>query len=374
MQPGAGSFIAPVAHCISLPPTQYKPIYPIFAAGMKRTRYFFFVCLLLAACHEPREITPAFYYWKQRLQLNATEKQAFAAIGAQKLYVKMFDVSWDANKRIALPVAIVDRRETLPDSVELVPVVFLVNDIWQRNDSAWCALMAERVGGLLRQTCGAAPIREIQIDCDWTRNSKTAYFAFLRHLRSQPFFTGKQVSATIRMHQVKYLQSNGVPPVDKGLLMCYNMGDLRKWGDHNSILNMEALEAYTGNNRISNYPLSLDLALPLFEWTVLFRNRQYAGLLRNIEQRQLADRNLFQPAGKYLYTALKDTLLSGYPVRQGEVLRHETSGPAVLQKAAKHLARQRQNYSPVVVLYHLDSLTLRKHQLHELEEIYHILR
>lgn len=176
------------------------------------------------------------------------------------------------------------------------------------------------------------------------------------------------------MHQVKYLQSNGVPPVDKGLLMCYNMGDLRKWGDHNSILNMEALEAYTGNSRISNYPLSLDLALPLFEWTVLFRNRQYAGLLRNMEQQQLEDRSLFQPAGKHLYTALKDTLLNGYPLRQGEVLRYETSDPAVLQKAAKHLARQRQNYSPVVVLYHLDSLTLRKHQMHELEDIYHILR
>lgn len=131
---------------------------------MKQTRHFFLVSLLLAACascHEPREITPAFYFWKQRLQLNATEKQAFAAIGAKKLYVKMFDVSWDAQERIALPVAIVDRRETLPDSVELVPVVFLVNDIWQRNDSAWCALMAERVSGLLQQTCGAAPIREI---------------------------------------------------------------------------------------------------------------------------------------------------------------------------------------------------------------------
>lgn len=333
------------------------------------------MALLLTACTRPeRQITPAFYFWKQRVQLNSTEKQALQAIRAQKLYVKLFDVNWDAARRIAYPVAIADFREPLPDSVELVPVVFLVNDVWQQQDTAWPAAMAQKVAGLLQQATPARPIREIQLDCDWTRNSQAAYFAFLRHLRNQPFFAGKQLSATIRMHQVKYLQSSGIPPVDKGLLMCYNMGDLRKWGDHNSILNMESLKAYTGNNRISSYPLPLDLALPLFEWTVLFRNRQYAGLLRNLERRQLEDRNVFRPEGSFLYTVVKDTVLNGYPLRAGETLRHETSEPVVLQKAAKYLARQRQTYSPVIILYHLDSLTLRKHQVHELEEIYNILR
>lgn len=342
---------------------------------MKKYRYHFFMALLLTACTRPeRQITPAFYFWKQRVQLNSTEKQALQATGAQKLYVKLFDVNWDAARRIAYPVAIADFREPLPDSVELVPVVFLVNDVWQQQDTAWPAAMAQKVAGLLQQATPARPIREIQLDCDWTRNSQAAYFAFLRHLRNQPFFAGKQLSATIRMHQVKYLQSSGIPPVDKGLLMCYNMGDLRKWGDHNSILNMESLKAYTGNNRISSYPLPLDLALPLFEWTVLFRNRQYAGLLRNLERRQLEDRNVFRPEGSFLYTVVKDTVLNGYPLRAGETLRHETSEPVVLQKAAKYLARQRQTYSPVIILYHLDSLTLRKHQVHELEEIYNILR
>ncbi|RPE12607.1 hypothetical protein EGT74_03395 [Chitinophaga lutea] len=344
---------------------------------MKQNRLIIVVAFLLAfagACSEPRAVTPAFYFWKQRLQLNATEKEALAATGARKLYVKMFDVSWNAQQRVASPVAVADLREPLADSLELVPVVFLVNEVWQHPDTAWPAQLAQRVSTLLGQLTPQRTIREIQIDCDWSRTTRTAYFAFLRHLRAQPFFAGKQLSATIRLHQVKYLKSNGVPPVDKGLLMCYNMGDLRKWGDHNSILNMETLEAYTGNDRISNYPLSLDLALPLFEWTVLFRNRQYAGLLRNMEQEQLENRTLFQPAGEFLYTVLKDTTLNGYRLRPGEVLRYETSDPVVLRKAAKHLARQRQPYSPTVILYHLDSLTLRKHPTNELEEIFNFLR
>lgn len=344
---------------------------------MKQTRCVLLCSLLImafASCRERRIVTPAFYFWKQRVLLNNTERQAFQATGAQKLYVKMFDVNWDAAKRIALPVAIADFRETLPDSVELVPVVFLVNDLWQMTDTTWPALMAQRVCTLLQQTLPARNIREIQIDCDWTRNSKTAYFAFLRHLRNQPAFTGRQLSVTIRMHQVKYLQSNGVPPADKGLLMCYNMGDLRKWGDHNSIINMSSLKAYTGTNRISNYPLSLDLALPLFEWTVLFRNREYAGLLRNMETAQLEDRTTFRPEGQFLYLVLKDTTVNGHTLHQGEVLRHETAGPEVLRQAATHLARQRQPYNPTIILYHLDSLTLRKHQSHELEKLYNILR
>ncbi len=343
---------------------------------MKQNRLLIFIALLAlaASCSEPRAVTPAFYFWKQRLQLNATEKQAFSGIGAKKLYVKMFDVSWNAQLRVASPVAVADLREPLADSVELVPVVFLVNEVWQHPDTTWPAQLAERVSTLLQQLAPKRSIREIQVDCDWSRTTKTAYFAFLHHLRAQPFFAGKALSVTIRLHQVKYLKSNGVPPADKGLLMCYNMGDLRKWGDHNSILNMETLEAYTGNDRISNYPLSLDLALPLFEWTVLFRNRQYAGLLRNMRLEQLENRTLFQPAGEFLYTVLKDTTVNGYRLRPGEVLRHETSGQAVLRQAAEHLARQRQPYAPTVILYHLDSLTLSKHPTNELEEIYRILR
>ena len=322
------------------------------------------------ACSRPREVHRAFYFWKQKYSLSPLERSALQALHVSRLYVKCFDVAWNASDRTAVPVAIADFKEPFPDSLEIVPVVFLMNEIWQQKDTGWAQLMAERTASLLEKQCAQIPprqIREIQLDCDWTRTSRDLYFSFLQQLRRQPFFADRRLSATIRMHQVKYTGSSGVPPVDKGLLMCYNMGDLRKPGGHNSILNMESLRAYTGSDRISNYPLSLDLALPLFEWDVLFRNKRYAGLLRQLP----LDTELFRKNGEYTYTALRDTALQNVLIRQGDVIRRESCPPALLQKAARHLNRQRQPHKPAIIFYHLDPIILQKYSLHDLETIYH---
>lgn len=325
---------------------------------MDKLKYVFILLLLCACSTKPREVTRAFYFWKQRYQGETANQK--------KLYVKMFDVSWNAEKHTAIPVAILDQRAPFPDSTEIVPVVFLMNDIWQYEDTL---LMAQRVCTLLEQLSKNTPVKEVQMDCDWTRNSKGKYFGFLRTLRQQSFMKGKQLSVTIRMHQIKYIKSNGIPPADKGLLMCYNMGNLRKYGDHNSILNMEELKAYTGDDHIRHYPLSLDIALPLFEWSVLFRNKSYVGLLRNIET---SNTGLFKHHGTQLYTALRDTTLNGYVIRTGDEVRLETCSPELLTKAARYLTRQRQDYNPTVIFYHLDSIILRKYNRHELETIYDI--
>lgn len=330
---------------------------------MDKLKYLTIILLCTACSTKPREVTHAFYFWKQRYQGET------AAPLANKLYVKMFDVAWDATKHIAHPVAILDKRANFPDSTEIVPVVFLMNEIWQKEDTL---LMAQRVCTLLEKLCKDVKVKEVQLDCDWTRNSKETYFAFLRNVRQQAFMANKQLSVTIRLHQVKYTRSNGIPPADKGLLMCYNMGNLRKWGDHNSILNMEELKAYTADDQIRHYPLSLDLALPLFEWSVLFRNKLYAGLLRNMESTQLENTTLFKQQGKQLYTSLLDTTLNGYVIRRGDVIRLETCSPDLLKKAARYLSRQRQDYDPTVIFYHLDPLILRKYDRHELETIYNI--
>lgn len=327
---------------------------------------------LCLSCSKPRETHRAFYYWKQRYGPGAAEKNALQQLQVKKLYVKCFDVSWNGSDRTAIPVAITDFKEPFPDSLEIVPVVFLMNEIWQRKDTAWARQMAERTASLLASRCAQIPagqIREIQLDCDWTRNSRDVYFSFLQHLHRQPFFSGRQMSATIRLHQLKFLSASGVPPVNKGLLMCYNMGDLRKPGDHNSILNMKELEAYAGNGRVSHYPLPLDLALPLFEWDVLFRNNRYNGLLRQLP---LDNRQLFKKEGAFTYTALRDTALQNTLIRRGDVVRHESCSPGTLRKAARFLNRQRQPHTPAIIFYHLDPLILQKYTLHELETIYHL--
>ncbi|PSL47451.1 hypothetical protein CLV51_102298 [Chitinophaga niastensis] len=333
------------------------------------------ICLLLlcAACntHVQRKVTPAFYYWKQTWTGNTTELQYVQQLPAKRLYIKMFDVDLDEITKEPVPVAIFRQRAPFPDSVDIVPVVFVMNEVWEKADSN----LAPKIARLLQQLCDSIPaarMPEIQLDCDWTKTTRANYFSFIQQIKKQPFFQHRQLSATIRMYQLKYLTSSGVPPVDKGLLMCYNMGDLHKPGDHNSILDVATMTSYIGNDRIAGYPLPLDIALPLFEWSVLFRNGQYIGILRNVGEKELRNTLLFTHSGERLYTVQKDTLISGYPLQKGNVVRRETSDHKALEASARLVAQQRQAYDPIIIFYHLDSVTLHNYPLDELQKIYRL--
>ncbi|SHM07037.1 hypothetical protein SAMN05444266_106260 [Chitinophaga jiangningensis] len=343
-------------------------------------RLFLLICitLLFASCHPAveRHPEPAFYFWKQSWTGNPVELQYLRQLPAQKLYIKMFDVTPDAVSGKPIPVAVFNQQVPLPAEQPVVPVVFIMNEVWaQLKDSLAMADFTGKTTRLLESLTKTLPgksISEIQIDCDWTQTSSSPYFNYLTKLKEQPFFKGKTISATIRMHQVKYRTSSGTPPVDKGLLMCYNMGDLRKAGDHNSILDLETMKAYIGSDRISNYPLPLDIALPLFNWTVLFEQGQYKGILRNIGETELSNHELFIPQGKQLFVVKNDTLINGYLLRKGSELRREITNVKLLKSAANLLAEQKQDYSPTIIFYHLDAATLKNYPLHELQEIYRL--
>ncbi|WP_449399704.1 hypothetical protein [Chryseobacterium wanjuense] len=55
---------------------------------------------------------------------------------------------------------------------------------------------------------------EIQIDCDWTAGIRDDYFKFLKELKK---VSGKEITCTLRLHQVKDKNLTGIPPVEKSI-------------------------------------------------------------------------------------------------------------------------------------------------------------
>jgi hypothetical protein len=205
----------------------------------------------------------------------------------------------------------------------------------------------------------------VQLDCDWTAKTKNAYFYLINELKRQPFFRNKIVSATIRLHQLKFLTQSGLPPVDKGLLMCYNMGNLRKPETKNSIIEEEELEKYINN--LENYPLPVDIALPIFDWYLLFEGEQYKGIIRD-----------FNPgpalAKKQRINFDSDTSINGYQFKAGQWLRHETSEADVVKACAQRISKKLKAKELTVILYHLDQTNLSKYNQNELESFYNSFR
>jgi hypothetical protein len=270
-----------------------------------------------------------------------------------------------------LPVAKLQAsRDQLQGGFTIIPVVFITNECIQRIDTSQVKQLAENIYNLIleiKQANGFDSIPEIQIDCDWTEATKEKYFLLLNNLKPQS--TNQKLSATIRLHQIKFLSKTGVPPVDRGLLMCYNMGNLKNPATNNSILETEEIKKYTGN--LSRYPLPLDVAFPLFNWKVLYHNNIYSGLIQGLPDAVFS--NSFCSKSGNRYQVLKDTLLQGYDLKKGDMLRDEQSDIKEVLASAAEISRHLKNTPLRVSLYHLDSVILSKYSTHELESIYNSL-
>lgn len=319
--------------------------------------------------HTPRTVEPAFYYWKSAYQLSAYEQRCLDSLRVKTLYVKFFDVDWDELTHQPIPKAVVNFAQA--PVATIIPTVFITNQTLQQASPAQAAELpgkiTQLIKGILEKYQLPAPT-EVQIDCDWAESTKDTYFSLLKKIKAG--FPSAQLSATIRLYQTKYHQKAGVPPVNKGLLMCYNMGNLKTLGTANSIIENAELEKYIGN--LNSYPLPLDVALPIFNWKVWFRQGLYKGITE-----ELPDSLLHGPVfaqSKYRFTALYDTVLHGYELRKGDVLRWETSDYPVVLTAAKSIANKLKNTQCRVSLYHLDSLLLSKFSIHELEDLFNGLR
>lgn len=329
-----------------------------------------FFILLIASCkqREERTVQRSFYYWKTVFQLSPKEAQTLKELSVSKLYVKLFDVDWDNASGSAKPVAKIIFKERPPGDVVITPVVFITQEPLQRLNEAGLDSLAKNIATLLSSITTANKLswsNEVQLDCDWTAVTKEAYFHLLQQLKQQPFFQRKTVSATIRLHQLKFVSQNGVPPVSKGLLMGYNMGNLRRPQTTNSILDEDELKKYINN--LKTYPLPLDVALPVFDWWVLFDGPEYKGLLRDFKLTG-------EEAAKKRLRFTTDTVISGREFKAGQWLRHETSDAETVKRCAALIGKKLNAKELSVILYHLDEEALTKYSLHELESFYSNLR
>ncbi|MEI6947003.1 hypothetical protein V9K67_07345 [Paraflavisolibacter sp. H34] len=322
--------------------------------------------MVLAGCSTgpERKVQRAFYYWRSSFQLDSAERKALTGLHCRRLYVKFFDVTWNEESQAPQPAAQIRFSEKPPAGLTITPVVFITHETLRHLAPMGIPELARHLARLTEQlalTHGLRLSNEVQIDCDWTAATRTPYFRLLQALRREPFFRHKTFSATIRLHQLKYISQNGIPPVDKGLLMCYNMGNLRRPETGNSIIETTELQKYIRN--LDSYPLPLDVALPLFDWYVWFRGRQYQGLFHSY---QLPDAG--RRERRIVFT--RDTVVNGYAFTKGDWLRYEGSPPAALMEAAKLLDRKLRNKEISVIFYHLDRHHLNRYQPYELENIF----
>ena len=332
----------------------------------------FVILFMLVSCDKKRVAKTSFYYWKTVYQDNLTEQQYFKALQCKKLYVRIMDV--DAGDAGPVPISPITFKDVLPDSVEIIPVVFIVNNVLKNQTHSQLDNLADKivyyVNGKIKQS-GKISFKELQIDCDWTRTTRDNYFYLLEQIKANKKLKNKYLSATLRLHQLKNIKSNGIPPVGRVMLMCYNMGNLRKYGPQNSILDQEELEKYMGRN-LTGYPIKLDVGLPLFSWAVVFRQKQYAGIAKGLNISLISNPKIFTPTGDQLYSLRQD--LPAYGLKTGDEIRWEDVTQSQLNTTATYIQKYLKQDSINIIYFHLDELTLKHHTYENLNKITSLFR
>jgi hypothetical protein len=311
----------------------------------------------------------SFYYWKTNFQISAAERAKMDSAGISKMYVRFFDVNLNAGKQ-PVPVAKITVDTSHIMGLEIIPVVYILNKVMQQLPEDSVDALTEHINSLIRKTMQLYGLcaKEIQIDCDWSAGTKNKFFALLSSLRKtmEPL----KISCTIRLHQVKYFRKTGIPPVDRGMLMFYNMGEVQD-SVSNSIFNEKDASRYT--SALKFYPLPLDIALPLFGWYKHYSNNKITGLMNELEDSVIRSNPCFSEVKKGNFVSIQDCFFRGSYFHKGDRLMAENISEQDLQNAAALLKPNLKETTFTLSFYHWDNSTTGTYAATELENFYHLL-
>lgn len=319
---------------------------------MRWPTLFIIITFLFNRCQPSEPPATSFYFWKTTFELSPSEKKVIKENHAKRLYVRYCDVVLKDGK--AVPESPILFREK-PGSLDVVPVVYIKNEV-MLSDHVDVVPLAEQLSSFIRQINMAHNIKpaELQFDCDWSEKSKAKYFRFLELMQTKNHYT---LSATIRLHQIKYPERTGVPPVQKGVLMYYNMGRI-SIQPSNSIYERSTAMRYL--DRLADYPLALDIALPIFVWGVHIRDNRVIGLLRDVDAEAFRTDDRFQNLTGPFFQASGSTIKKGYHFQKGDRIKIESISEQELREMITDLKQKIKRKPAEVIYYDLDKFNLKQ--------------
>ncbi|PHO09498.1 hypothetical protein CPG37_09480 [Malaciobacter canalis] len=289
---------------------------------------FTILLLLLAILYISKQnknsLIYSFYHWENSYNIKENK---------EKLYIKVLDIDY-SNK-----LEIIKTRFDVKPPKNFIPVIYITNKTMKTVKANKLASKVLKALDSYRFTYD-----ELQIDCDWSLNSKANYFKFLKLLKTN---LNKKLSATIRLHQIKYYKKTGVPSVDYGLLMYYNMSYIGDYNTKNSILDNNIAKKYQYN--FDKYPLKLKLALPLYSQAVQFRYKKPLDIFEGIVQTDFDEK--FEKLKNGYFKVLQSHYFKGRYVYEDDIFRFEDSKKQDLKIALEDFFKISNNRFDEVVFY-----------------------
>ena len=289
-------------------------------------------------------------------KFSKIEKEALDENDVQKLYVRYFDIGLHPESNLPIPISPI-RFEENPKEYTIVPVIFIQNKVMLQT-SLDVENLAQKTFDFIEQINSKNKIdcREIQIDCDWTLNSKEKYLKFIEVFKK---LSKKKLSATIRLHQVKYFKKTKIPNVDSGVLMYYNMGSIAP-DSLNSIYDQKVAERYLKS--LKKYPLHLDFAFPIYSWGVHIRDNKVIGLRSKMNSARLEKDSNFEKTSPIFFRVKHSNYNNGIFYEENDLLKIEEIKAEDLKEMAEDLQDNLDEKPNEIIFYDLDEFNLKNYE------------
>lgn len=306
--------------------------------------------IFLISCQKETKPHPyTFYYWKTSLSLSKSESDALKKADAPYLYTRFFDVDKVDGK--FQPVATITKNESFQTDKEIVPVVFIMNRAFLNIKPEEIDFLAKSVSDLIQKKnseFGFTKSNEIQIDCDWTSGTRDDYFQFLKKLKE---ISDKEITSTLRLHQVKDKKIMGIPPISKVYLMCYSTSSPLEDSNKNSILDVQLLKNYL--SKLEDYPIkNIDIALPIYSWGIVTNHLGKHRLINALNEKDLENPD-FKKLSETEAEVLKDGFYFGNFLNKGFKIKVEKISDKQLDEVTDFLDKKINQYH--IVYYQLDN-------------------
>lgn len=322
----------------------------------KFTLYFLLFAILFG-CQKSEPHPYGFYYWKSKLKLTNTEQQALQQSDLPHLYTRFFDVDKEGNT--FKPLGIVTKDASFQTDKIIVPTVFIINRTFLNIQQEDISKLAHDVFNLIQkkqQELGLKVSDEIQIDCDWTQGTRDDYFKFLKELKS---VSQKNITSTLRLHQVKNKRNMGIPPVSKVYLMCYSTSSPLENSDKNSILDVGILKSYLSD--LEEYPIkNMAVALPIYSWGIITNHLGKHRLINGLSQKDLNNPQ-FKRVSDHEVIVLKDDFYFGNFLNKGFHIKIEEIEDQQLKEVVDFINPKLKSFD--IIYYQLDENFIQKRNL-----------
>lgn len=313
-----------------------------------RAKLIYFLSFLFLFSCQKKEPDLCMYFWRSGSPINQFEQEWLKSSKTKFLYIRLFDVDLEGGE--ILPKGVLNKLSVFPSEVEIIPTIYITNRTFS---SGSIDDLPQKILSKIESTIGDRSIKEVQFDCDWTPGTKDAFFNFLESF--QALRPDWELSSTIRLHQLKYPDQTGTPPVDRGMLMFYNMSNLSDPNIQHYILDLEVAESYATD--IDAYPLTLDIALPLYSQGVLIRSGQVVKLLTGLQSKDINEK--FEKLEDGRFICVVEGFFEGVFLNEGDIIRLEEVDMELLSQSVKMLSEDFGSKPDRVVFYHLDEQYLK---------------